>query len=58
MIKTGMGAAVRQLAATLALAHLLSAVTDEMGGVANISTYDVYQSNGVINVIDTVLMPK
>jgi len=26
--------------------------------VANISTYDVYQSNGVINVIDTVLMPK
>ena len=33
-------------------------VTDEMGGVANISTYDVYQSNGVINVIDTVLMPK
>ena len=33
-------------------------VTDEMGGMANISTYDVYQSNGVINVIDTVLMPK
>ena len=58
MIKTGTGAAVRQLAATLALAHLLSAVTDEMGGVANLGTYDVYQSNGVINVIDTVLMPK
>ena len=34
------------------------AVVDEMGGHANISTYDVYQSNGVINVIDTVLMPK
>ncbi|GGC65700.1 fasciclin domain-containing protein [Undibacterium terreum] len=33
-------------------------VKDESGGVANISTYDVYQSNGVINVIDTVLMPK
>ncbi|HEU5435465.1 MAG TPA: fasciclin domain-containing protein [Telluria sp.] len=33
-------------------------VMDEMGGRANISTYDVYQSNGVINVIDTVLMPK
>ena len=33
-------------------------VTDEAGGTANISTYDVYQSNGVINVIDTVLMPK
>ncbi|MFZ6815761.1 fasciclin domain-containing protein [Undibacterium sp. Rencai35W] len=34
------------------------AVKDESGNVANISTYDVYQSNGVINVIDTVLMPK
>jgi uncharacterized surface protein with fasciclin (FAS1) repeats len=34
------------------------AVTDEGGHSANISTYDVSQSNGVINVIDTVLMPK
>jgi uncharacterized surface protein with fasciclin (FAS1) repeats len=33
-------------------------IADEMGGHASISTYDVYQSNGVINVIDTVLMPK
>lgn len=33
-------------------------VWDEKGGYANISTYDVYQSNGVINVVDTVLMPK
>ncbi|HWW06056.1 fasciclin domain-containing protein [Collimonas sp.] len=33
-------------------------VTDDGGHVANISTYDVYQSNGVINVIDTVLLPK
>ncbi len=33
-------------------------VKDEGGNVASISTYDVYQSNGVINVIDTVLMPK
>jgi len=33
-------------------------VWDESGGGANISIYDVYQSNGVINVIDTVLMPK
>ena len=31
---------------------------DEKGGMANISTYDVYQSNGVINVVDTVLMPN
>ena len=34
------------------------AVTDEKGMTANISTYDVMQSNGVIHVIDTVLMPK
>jgi len=33
-------------------------VSDDAGHVANISTYDVYQSNGVINVIDTVMMPK
>lgn len=31
---------------------------DGMGNVANISTYDVNQKNGVIDVIDTVLMPK
>jgi uncharacterized surface protein with fasciclin (FAS1) repeats len=30
---------------------------DEKGNVANISIYDVYQSNGVIQVIDSVLMP-
>ena len=34
------------------------AVMDEKGQTANISTYDVYQSNGVINVVDSVLMPK
>ena len=33
-------------------------VADEKGGTANITTYDVYQSNGVIDVVDTVLMPK
>lgn len=31
---------------------------DEKGGVSTISTYDVMQSNGVIHVIDSVLMPK
>lgn len=30
---------------------------DAKGNVASISTYDVYQSNGVIHVIDRVLMP-
>lgn len=32
-------------------------VKDAKGNVANISIYDVYQSNGVILVIDKVLMP-
>ena len=32
-------------------------VSDTKGNVANISVYDVYQSNGVILVIDKVLMP-
>lgn len=31
---------------------------DENGTIANITTYDVYQSNGVIHVIDTVVLPK
>jgi uncharacterized surface protein with fasciclin (FAS1) repeats len=30
---------------------------DEKGNIANITTYDVYQSNGVIHVIDAVVMP-
>ncbi|MDZ4758097.1 MAG: fasciclin domain-containing protein [Bacteroidota bacterium] len=33
-------------------------IKDAKGNVANISTYDVYQSNGVIHVIDKVLMPS
>lgn len=32
-------------------------VKDAKGQIANISTYDVYQSNGVIHVIDRVLLP-
>ena len=32
-------------------------LVDEKGNVAEISTYDVYQSNGVIHVIDKVVMP-
>lgn len=33
-------------------------VTDEKGGVATVTIADVYQSNGVIHVIDKVLLPK
>jgi uncharacterized surface protein with fasciclin (FAS1) repeats len=31
---------------------------DEMGGWATITIKNVYQSNGVIHVIDHVVMPK
>lgn len=33
-------------------------VIDRMGGMANITVYDVLQSNGVIHSIDKVLLPK
>lgn len=33
-------------------------LTDEKGGTATITTLNVFQSNGVIDVIDNVLMPS
>ncbi len=33
-------------------------VVDATGGIADISTYDVFQSNGVIHVLDRVLLPS
>jgi uncharacterized surface protein with fasciclin (FAS1) repeats len=33
-------------------------VSDASGHHADISTFDVYQSNGLVRVIDTVLMSK
>ena len=33
-------------------------ITDEKGGSAEVTTADVYQSNGVAHVIDSVLMPS
>ena len=33
-------------------------LTDEKGGTSNVTTANVYQSNGVIHVVDTVLMPR
>ncbi len=33
-------------------------LTDEKGGMATVTTSNVFQSNGVIDVIDTVLMPS
>jgi uncharacterized surface protein with fasciclin (FAS1) repeats len=33
-------------------------LTDEKGGTATVTIPDVYQSNGVIHVVDKVLLPK
>jgi uncharacterized surface protein with fasciclin (FAS1) repeats len=33
-------------------------VTDEAGGTATVTIADVKQSNGVIHVVDAVLLPK
>ena len=33
-------------------------LTDEKGDTANVTISNVYQSNGVIHVIDTVLLPN
>jgi len=33
-------------------------LTDENGGMAKVTIADVFQSNGVIHVIDTVVLPK
>jgi uncharacterized surface protein with fasciclin (FAS1) repeats len=33
-------------------------LTYAKGGMATVTTADVFQSNGVIHVIDTVLMPN
>ena len=33
-------------------------LTDEKGGWSKVTIADVYQSNGVIHVVDTVVMPK
>ena len=43
------------LTATMQGNHIM--LTDEKSGTATITTADVMQSNGVIHVIDTVLMP-
>jgi len=62
MIKKGGGKATlktvqgEDLTATMSGGHIM--LTDAKGGMATITTADVFQSNGVIHVIDTVLMPN
>jgi len=61
-IKAGKGKAVvktvqgENLTATLENGKVI--LTDEKGGKATVTTTDLAASNGVIHVIDTVLMPK
>jgi uncharacterized surface protein with fasciclin (FAS1) repeats len=62
MIKKGGGKATlktvqgEDLTATMSGGKIM--LTDAKGGMATITTADVFQSNGVIHVIDTVLMPS
>ena len=62
-IKKGNGSATvttlagGKLVAKMNGAHNIT-ITDENGATANITTYDVYQKNGVIHVIDRVVTPK
>lgn len=63
MIKAGNGKATMKTVSGGTLTASMNGdnniwVTDEKGEGANISVYNVMQSNGVIHVIDAVLMPK
>lgn len=62
-IKAGNGRATLKTASGGTLTAMMNGpmnvvVRDDAGNVANISTYDVNQSNGVIHVINRVLLPK
>jgi len=62
-IKAGKGKATLKTVSGGTLTALMNGskniiLQDENGNTANISTYDVYQKNGVIHVIDAVVLPK
>jgi uncharacterized surface protein with fasciclin (FAS1) repeats len=62
MIKAGGGKATLKtveggtLTATMSNGKVM--LTDEKGGMATVTIADVYQSNGVIHVVDSVLLPN
>jgi uncharacterized surface protein with fasciclin (FAS1) repeats len=62
LIKEGNGTAMVKTVAGKTLWFMMEGkkitIKDEMGGVAYITIKDVNQSNGVIHVIDHVLLPK
>ena len=53
MIKTVAGGSLTAMKSSTGIT-----VTDEKGGSAMVTIADVYQSNGVIHVVDKVLLPK
>lgn len=61
-IKAGKGKAVLKTVAggdlTASMKGKDLILTDAKGGVSKVTIADVYQSNGVIHVVDTVSMPK
>ena len=62
-IKKGKGSAMLKTVSGGTLTAMMNGprnivLRDEAGNTASISTYDVRQSNGVIHVITSVLMPK
>ncbi len=62
MIKKGGGTAtlktVQGGTLTAKASGSIITLTDEKGGTSTITTADVFQKNGVIHVVDTVLMPS
>lgn len=63
LIKKGNGSASLKTVSGGSLTFMMNgprniSVRDENGAVANVTTYDVYQSNGVIHSVDSVLLPK
>jgi uncharacterized surface protein with fasciclin (FAS1) repeats len=63
MIRQGNGTATLRTASGGTLTAMMNGpmnvtLRDESGNVASISTYDVLQSNGVIHVINKVLLPR
>ncbi len=62
LIKDGNGSAMLKTVQGGTLTAMMKGkslvLTDEKGGMSTVTIADVNQSNGVIHVIDTVLMPK
>jgi uncharacterized surface protein with fasciclin (FAS1) repeats len=62
LIKSGGGKAMLKTVAggtlTASLQGSKVVLTDEKGGTATVTIADVYQSNGIIHVVDAVLLPN